>query len=162
MAAWMPAGKFVTRSCDTANMQQFDKEYPLVIQQDLIWGDMDAFGHVNNKVYFRYFEDARMAYFYRIGVHQQNEQVGVAPILAATNCNFRRPLDYPDRIHVAARSHVLSARKIRMEYVVFSEKLGAIAADGEGLVVYYDYGNGKSCEIPQAIVSAIHDLEARR
>ena len=39
-------------------MNQLDKEYPVVLSQDVIWGDMDAFGHINNTVYFRYFEDA--------------------------------------------------------------------------------------------------------
>ena len=44
-------------------MKQLKKEYPVVLNQDIIWGDMDAFGHINNTVYFRYFEDARIAYF---------------------------------------------------------------------------------------------------
>lgn len=46
-----------------------------------------------------------------------------------------------------------------MEYVVFSEKLGAITAEGDGLIVYYDYANGNSCEIPSDIVTAIRKLE---
>ena len=52
-------------------MKQLKQEYPVVLSQDIIWGDMDAFGHVNNTVYFRYFEDARIAYFDQIGVHEQ-------------------------------------------------------------------------------------------
>ena len=48
-------------------LDKLEKEYPLVLSEDVIWGDMDAYGHVNNKVYFRYFEDARIAYFDRIG-----------------------------------------------------------------------------------------------
>ena len=41
-------------------MQDLEKEYPVVIEQPLIWGDMDAYQHVNNTVYFRYFEDVRI------------------------------------------------------------------------------------------------------
>ncbi len=140
-------------------MKQLENEYPVVLRQDVVWGDMDAFAHVNNTVYFRYFEDARIAYFDRIGVHEQKTHFGVGPILAATNCNFRLPLDYPDRIHIATRSRILSPKKLNMEYVVFSERHGAIAAEGEGLIVYYDYATGKSCEMPQAIVAAIEALE---
>ena len=53
----------------------------------------------------------------------------------------------------------MSAKKLNMEFAVFSEKHGAITADGEGLIVYYDYANGKSCEIPGGIVEAIGVLE---
>ena len=138
---------------------QLETDYPLVLSQDIVWGDMDAYGHVNNTVYFRYFEDARIAYFDRIGVHVHKEHSGLGPILAATNCNFRRPLDYPDRILITACATVQSAKKINMEYAVYSERLQAVAAEGAGLVVYYDYANGISCEIPDAIVAAIKALE---
>jgi len=143
----------------THPMKQLKKEYPVVLSQDIIWGDMDAFGHINNTVYFRYFEDARIAYFDQLGVHEQMKQIRVGPILATAKCSFRLPLDYPDRIHIATRASILSAKKFNMEYVVFSEKLGAITAEGDGLVVYYDYANGKSCEIPADIVTAIRKLE---
>lgn len=140
-------------------MKQLKKEYPVVLSQDIIWGDMDAFGHINNTVYFRYFEDARIAYFDQIGVHEQKKQFGVGPILATAQCNFRLPLDYPDRINIATRASILSPKKFNMEFVVFSERHGAITAEGDGLIVYYDYANGKSCEIPNAIVTAIKKLE---
>jgi acyl-CoA thioester hydrolase len=141
-------------------MNPLEKKYPVVLHQDVIWGDMDAFGHINNTVYFRYFEDARIAYFDRIGVHDQKERFDIGPILASTQCNFRLPLDYPDRIHIATRAAILSPKKLNMEYAVFSERHGAITAEGEGLIVYYDYASGKSCEIPDAIVAAIEALGA--
>lgn len=140
-------------------MKQLKKDYPVVLSQDIIWGDMDAFGHINNTVYLRYFEDARIAYFDHIGVHEQMKQFNVGPILATTKCNFRLPLDYPDRINIATRASILSPKKFNMEFVVFSEKHGAIAAEGDGLIVYYDYANEKSCEIPSEIVTAIKKLE---
>ena len=143
----------------THYMKQFKKEYPVVLSQDIIWGDMDAFGHINNTVYFRYFENARIEYFNRIGVLEQKKQLGEGPILASTQCNFRMPLDFPDHIHIGTRSKILSARKFSMEFAIFSEKHGDIAAEGNGLIVYYDYAKGKSCEIPNAIVVAIKMLE---
>lgn len=140
-------------------MKQLKKEYPVVLSQEIIWGDMDAFGHINNTVYFRYFENARIAYFDQIGIPEQMKQFGLGPILATTQCNFKLPLDYPDRIHIATRASILSPKKFNMEYVVFSEKCSAIAAEGDGLIVYFDYANKKSCEIPNPIVTAIKKLE---
>lgn len=143
----------------THHMKQLKKDYPVVLSQEIIWGDMDAFGHINNTVYFRYFENARIEYFNKIGVLEQKKQLGVGPILASTGCDFRIPLDFPDRIHIGTRSKILSLKKFSMEFAVFSERHGVIAADGDGLIVYYDYANGKSCEIPDAIVEAIKMLE---
>lgn len=143
----------------TDPIKKLENEYPVVLSQDVIWGDMDAFGHINNTVYFRYFEDARIAYFGRVGIHEQMKRFNVGPILATTQCSFRLPLDYPDRIHIATRAKILSAKKFNTEYVVFSERLGAVTAEGDGLIVYYDYANGKSCEIPAEIVAAINKLE---
>lgn len=144
----------------TEFVKQLEKHYPLVISQYVIWGDMDAFGHINNKVYFRYFEDARIAYFEQAGINEHMTQFGIGPILAATHCNFKLPLDYPDRIHIATRSNIMSPKKINMESIVFSEQRGAVAAEGGGLIVYYDYNRGKSCEIPENIATAIRTLEA--
>ena len=135
------------------------KGYPIVLQQDVIWGDMDAFGHVNNTVYFRYFEDARIAYFDKIGAHEFKEESKIGPILATTHSDFKLPLEYPDRVLIAGRSTIAGPKKFKMHYVVYSEKFDAIAAQGEGLLVYYDYANGKSCEIPSEIVTAIKKLE---
>ena len=142
-------------------MNKLEQEYPVLISQDVIWGDMDAFGHINNTVYFRYFEDARIAYFDRIGVHEYKEHSNIGPILAKTQSNFKLPLDYPDRIHIGTRGTIQSAKTFNMEYAVFSERHGAIVADGDGLIVYYDYAEGRSCEIPGGIVEAIKKLEGK-
>lgn len=135
------------------------KDYPLVIQQDVIWSDMDGYQHVNNSVYFRYFEDSRMSLFEKCGVGEYMKEHQVGPILASTTCNFRAPLTHPDRIHIAAGIIEIKTRTLKMKYAVYSEKLDKLAAEGEGLVVFYDYKRGLSCEIPAVIVSALKAFE---
>jgi acyl-CoA thioester hydrolase len=141
------------------HMSPLLSDYPIVLTQDVIWGDMDAFAHVNNTVYFRYFEDARIAFFDALKVFEAKAQTQLGPILATTHCNFKLPLQFPDRIHIGARSVVLSPKKFAMYYAVYSEAFNAIAAEGEGLLVYYDYANGKSCAIPKEIVAAMRAME---
>ena len=138
-------------------MNRLEKDYPITLVQDVIWNDMDAFGHVNNTVFFRYFEDVRWEFFNRSGVNEYKAEHNIGPILAATNCDFKLPLTFPDRIHIGARYTVPSPKKIHMEYAVYSEKLDGIAAEGEGLLVYYDYHQGRSCEIPSKILDRIMD-----
>ena len=136
-------------------MSKLEGQYPIILIQDVIWGDMDAFEHVNNTVFFRYFEDARWEFFNRFGVNEYKAKHNVGPILAATNCNFKLPLTFPDRIHIGARYTIPSSKKISMEYIVHSEKHDGIAAEGEGLLIYYDYGQGRSCEIPDEVLESL-------
>lgn len=133
-------------------------DFPIIIHQPVIWNDMDAYQHVNNTVYFRYFEDARMAFFEKTRVTEFKEQHGIGPILASTRCDYRLPLTYPDQLHIGARVVEIAEKKFVMQYRVVSEKFNAIAAEGEGLIVYYDYKNARSCKIPDEILLAIQGL----
>ncbi len=90
---------------------------------------------------------------------QTRVQFFVFFLLAATNCNFRLPLAFPDHIHIGARYIIPSPKKISMEYVVYSEKLEAVVAEGESLLLYYDYDLGRSCEIPSEILDRIQSSE---
>lgn len=76
---------------------------PVVIETPLAWGQMDAFRHLNNTAYFRFFESARIAYFEKLDLLEFMEATGVGPILAATNCRFKIPLTYPDTVSIGSR-----------------------------------------------------------
>ena len=134
-------------------------DYPVVIDEKVVWGEMDAFQHVNNTVYFRYFESARMAYYESIGAINYFKTHNAGPILASTSCNFRAPLTYPDNIKIAVKVDQIWEKRFNMKIVIHSENLDRIAADGDGMTVYVDYSMGKSCPIPESILTSIKQLE---
>ena len=134
-------------------------KYPLVLSQDLIWSDMDAFQHINNAVYFRFFEDVRMAFLEEAGVVEHKDKTQIGPILASTRCDFRAPLTFPDTIQIAAFIEDIQRNRFKMKYLIYSESLDKIAAEGEGLIVYYDYQRQKSCDIPEVILSSFNALQ---
>lgn len=134
--------------------------YPVVVDIPVAWGEMDAYGHVNNAVYFRWFESARMAYFDRLGVHEIKEQSAIGPILASTSCRFRIPLTYPDQVSVGAKVSEVGEDRFRMLYRVVSHRHGKLAAEGEGLVVTFDYEAGHKAPVPEEISRRIGQLEA--
>ena len=78
-------------------------DFPVVITLPVQWGDQDAFGHVNNVVYFRWYESARIAYLDAAGLGSMMSQEGIGPILASITCNYRKQIKYPDSVHVGAR-----------------------------------------------------------
>ena len=135
--------------------------FPVVIEIPVAWGEMDAFQHVNNIVYFRYVESARIVYFERLGFIEIMEQTGIGPILAETRCRYRRPLTYPDTVSVGARVSEIGEDRFMMEYRIVSHKLEAIAAEGEGTLVSYNYREKRKAPIPDRVRRRIEEMEAR-
>lgn len=129
--------------------------YPIVIEVPVAWGDMDAFGHVNNTVFFRFFESARIAYLRAIEFTAGGGAGAVGPILASTQCRFRRPLTFPDTVRVGAGTTELAEDRFVMEYRIVSEALGDVAGEGSGVVVSYDYGAGRKTAIPAPVRARI-------
>jgi|SRR5262245_51632659 acyl-CoA thioester hydrolase len=134
--------------------------FPVVVQLPVVWGEMDSYRHVNNVVYFRYFESARLEYFRRLDWFVYEEQTGIGPILAATQARFRKALSYPDTVWVGARISEISDDRFTMEYLLVSQRLGAIATEGQGKVVAFNYREGKKVPIPEELRRRIANLEA--
>jgi acyl-CoA thioester hydrolase len=145
-------------------MQELLELYPVVIEIPIAWGEMDSLRHVNNIVYFRYFESARMAYFDKLDIWNYMDETGIGPILASTQCKFRLPLTYPDTVSVGTHVSAIESDRFLMKYVVVSQGKGKVAAEGEGLIVSYDYRALRKAPLPEEIKGRIQTLEksARR
>ena len=135
--------------------------YPVIVELPVAWGDMDSYRHVNNVVYFRYFENARLEYFRRLDWFEYEKETGIGPILAATQARFRKPLTYPDTMSVGCRISKVEEDRFQMEYCLVSHRLNAVAADGTGTIVTFNYADGKKVSIPEEIRQRIERLESR-
>ena len=141
--------------------------FPALIQLPVQWGDQDAFGHVNNIVYFRWFESARIAYLERIGLGDKHAGAldageNVGPILAAIGCNYRRQIKYPDTVIAGARITRIGRSSFTMSHVVWSGTHQAVAADGESTVVVFDYTANQPKRVPDEFRVLIEKLEGRK
>lgn len=124
----------------------------------VMWGDMDALGHVNNARYFRWMESARIALFERIGVIASGPS-SVGPILATTTCDFLAPAHYPATIRADVRVSKVGETSITMEY----EMRDAAAADkiyarGTSVIVMVDYTTMQKIRVPDDVRAAIAAL----
>jgi acyl-CoA thioester hydrolase len=140
-------------------MQELLKGYPVVIEIPIAWGEMDALQHVNNIVYFRYFESIRMAYFQKLDLWTFMEETGIGPILSATKCKFRLPLTYPDTVSGCGRVTNVEEDRYVMEYKLVSHEHQKVAAEGEGLIVSYDYREKRKASLPGELKRRIQNLE---
>lgn len=136
-------------------------DFPVVIEWPIQWGDQDAYGHVNNTIYFRWFESARIAYIERLGLGQMLKGIGPGPILAAINCNYRKQLTYPDTVLIGAKVTRIGNSSLTMSHAIFSRSGQAIAADGDSVVVMINYDTNKTMRVPDDMRRAIAQLEGR-
>jgi len=138
------------------------RNYPVVVDIVVRWGDMDALGHVNNIVYLQYFETARIEYLMRVGMEPPGpawRESGF--ILAGVSCRFLAPVTFPDTLSVGARIGRLGEDRALMEHAAYSHKLDRPVAIGDALVVGYDYVKKSRASLPDNLRSAIMALEKR-
>ena len=126
------------------------------------WGDMDSMGHVNNAKYFTYCESARMSCFAAIRMYDHRESEKQSPALAAAHLNFRKQVRYPAELDVLTRVSEIGRSSFRMDYEIVyqgTETLGQRVADGHGVIVWVDYGTGRSIPLPESLKEEIRQFE---
>lgn len=143
---------------DKERISELLADFPVRADIPVAWGDMDAMGHVNNAVYFRYFETARIECFGELGLTSIEPSDGVGPILHSTSCRYRIPLTHPDTVTVGARVAEVGEDRFRMLFRAVSHRHGAVAADGECLVVTFDYASGTKAEVSEELRKQLLDL----
>jgi acyl-CoA thioester hydrolase len=124
--------------------------YAMNLTIPILWGDMDALGHVNNVRFFRWFESARIALFERLGWDPEGGASGVGPILATATCDFLAPVVYPGDVVVGLNVTKVGTTSITMEYGLW--RVGdpdRLLARGSSVVVLVEYATGSKIPLPQ-------------
>ncbi|MBC7473813.1 MAG: acyl-CoA thioesterase [Candidatus Sericytochromatia bacterium] len=134
------------------------KDFPAVSEIPVAWGDMDAFKHVNNVNYIKYFESSRIKYFELIDYLSLIE-LGIGPILASISCKYKAPVTYPDTLLVGCKVSKLSEDRFINKYIIYSKKLNIITTEGEGVIVSYNYNENKKIPFPEQIINNIIKIE---
>ena len=134
-------------------------DYPVTISLPVQWGDMDAFGHVNNTVPPRWFESARIAYIERVGLAEMMSGEGVGPILAALHCDYRKQVEYPDTVQIGARVGKVGRSSFSIQHAAVSEAGQWICVEGESTIVVFDCQAQRPVRVPEAIRDAVAKLE---
>lgn len=130
-------------------------DYPVIIEMPVNWGEMDAFSHVSNVIYFKYFESVRIAYLEKLNCLSIVKKTNIGIILASIQAKFITPLFYPDAIKVGAKISVVNNDNFIMDYAIYSTAQNKIAAIGNSTVVTYDYKKKCKADIPQEFLEAM-------
>ena len=111
------------------------------------WGDMDAMGHVNNTLYFRYMEVVRLEWLFKVGA--KTNPGGEGPVIVNAFCNFIKQLEFPG--DVLAKHYVAQAGRTSFETYMTLERTdapGVIYASGGAKTVWVNFPRQKSVPLP--------------
>jgi acyl-CoA thioester hydrolase len=135
--------------------------YPIVSTIPVLWGDQDAFAHVNNLVYLRWCEEVRVDYLRHLALMPDMSPNGIAPIVASVKCDYKVPVNYPDTVLVGARVPKIGNSSLRMEHRIVSCNMNRVVAEADSTLVLLDYRISKPVTIPEEIRQRIAEIEAR-
>ncbi len=114
------------------------------------WGDMDAMGHLNNTLYFRFMEECRLNWFLTIGTDLSKTE-GIGAVIVNAFCEFLKPITYPATVNMTMHLGALG-RTSAQTYHAFMIN-GECYARGAAKIVWIDLHSGKSAPLPLAILA---------
>jgi acyl-CoA thioester hydrolase len=124
----------------------------------LRWGDLDAMNHLNNTLYFRLMEEARISWFveHDLMMDPTNPERPDGPILAHASCDFLIPMTYPCTTTVTQTVTRLGRSSMDLDVTIEGDEAEPLLyAKGKNVLVWMNYGEGKSAPWPDRVVQAL-------
>ena len=135
-------------------MQGFRHVIPIEVR----FRDIDVFGHVNNGVIFTYIETGRIRYLVDVGIRSPRAGWNdIAFILAHINCDFRRPIFYEQHVEIGSRITEIGRSSMKLEHRIEAD--GELVAEGNAVLVHYDYAAQRSMPISPEMRARIEVFE---
>jgi acyl-CoA thioester hydrolase len=131
--------------------------FPVELKIPVAWGDMDAFGHVNNVIYLRYFESARVKYFDNMMLGEQAVS-SIKPVLASLTANYKYPVFYPDTLTLKIGVTKMGNSSLQMCCEMYNNQ-GILVVEAICTIVMFDFEKKTSCPIPEFVRKYITDIE---
>jgi len=132
-------------------------DYPHVQAITTRWMDNDAYGHINNVVYYSFFDTVVNTFLIESGALD----IGKSPVVGyvvETGCNYFAPLTYPQKVLAGLRVAHVGRASVRYEIALFAEEDGSAAAQGHFVHVYVDRETQRPVKLPEALERALAPL----
>jgi acyl-CoA thioester hydrolase len=121
------------------------------------WMDNDAYGHINNVVYYSYFDTVVNRYLIEAGVLDIAHSP-VIGLVVETHCNYFASLAFPQTVEAGLRVARLGASSVRYEIGLFAAGEASAAACGHFVHVYVDRATRRPAPLPPALVQTLQGL----
>lgn len=123
------------------------------------WGDADALGHINNALFARYYESARLGYFSSLMDLEFSPKMTSSVILADLKIAYLKQLHYPSDLMVGCRVSRLGNSSLDFDSAVFLKESNELISTSRAILVWFDYVANTNKPVPDESRSKIIDYE---
>lgn len=134
-------------------------DFPVILEIPVQWRDMDIAHHVNNVVYFKWFEYARVEYLVRLFGYDANSFGGVGMVIASQQCKYIYPVTFPDIVVAGIRITEVAEDRYTMECNMVSKRHQRLVAIASAVVVAFDLIKQQKTALPSALKEKVLALE---
>jgi acyl-CoA thioester hydrolase len=126
------------------------QKYPFIYKQEVSWGDMDAYGHVNNVTYVRYFENARAMFFSDKEMWEtpQKPTMGGGPVMTSIHMNYRKQVIFPNTLDVSLKVTDLQSRGFIILCSMW-DLAGVCVNEASSDFIWFDFLTGRPTKLPE-------------
>ena len=121
------------------------------LSMPLRWGDMDAYGHANNTVYFRFFEEARITWLASLDLGKEGDPDG--PVIIKTSATFLKELSHPATVEVKTYADKAGNTSLDTYHTLIDADTGDLYAEGYAKIVWFDRSARTSTQLPDTLRS---------
>ncbi len=144
------------------------EKFSVTVETVVRWRDLDAYNHVNNSVYLNYFEEGRIAYYFKLaelaGIPADNPEIfdGFSTVLASTHIEFKGQGRLHDTLVIGIRYTAIRKIFLEAEYGIFNKASGQLLARGTSTQVAIDLANNKPVRVHEQFTALARKLEGER
>ena len=139
-------------------LPQSRDSYPVFREITTRWSDNDVYGHVNNVIYYSWFDTAVNAYLVEQGALDIHEGQTIGLVIE-TQCNYFASLAFPQRVQAGIRVAHIGSSSVRYEVGLFAQGQPESAAAGHFVHVYVDRQTRRPVALPEPLRAALRDLQ---
>lgn len=132
-------------------------DFKLSLEIRIDWSDLDMYEHVNNVSYMRYLQSGRVNFWEASGIHEFYRNSSQGTMLVSTKCDFKKSLYYPGNAIIKTKLDFIGNTSFGLKHIILNEKY-EICAEGNDVVVCFDFGKNKTFPVPDWLREKISTL----
>ena len=141
-------------------MNSGNTKSPIELKLRIDWSEMDEFSHVNNVMFFKYIQSARVNYWEQTGIYKKFKEEGIGPMVLSVNCRFIKPLYYPGEISIHTKTVFIQNTSFSFEHKIYNH-LNECVAEATDILVMYDFNSNQKHVFPVHLRQAIEQIEGK-
>lgn len=134
--------------------------FPLTLVLRIDWSELDLFGHVNNVMFMKYVQAARVNYWEHSGIYEAFQQHKIGPMLASTACQFKKQLMYPGNVTITSGMEYIKNTSFSIHHKLYDDA-GDLVAEAQDVIVMFDFNKNEKTPVPQVMRDAAAKIEGR-